>query len=189
MCIRDSSTTVNAVKHQVNNDREQLTERQQREFSDLRDEMNRLRAFPNILAGLPHLDGREHIDFRAYIKNPLEFLERVDEVLNRNRENRWSVIKGMLDEYFRNVFDNWWTATRHEVDNYAAFKVAFKLKYWSESTQNIIRDDITNGRYDPNGRQSMTTYFLGKICLARNLEPAIPEAVSYTHLDVYKRQS
>ena len=69
------STTVNAVKHQVNNDREQLTERQQREFSDLRDEMNCLRAFPNVLAGLQHLDGWEQIDFRVYIKNPLEFLE------------------------------------------------------------------------------------------------------------------
>ena len=43
------STKVDAVKHQVNNDRDQLTERQQREFSDLRDEMNRLRAFPNVL--------------------------------------------------------------------------------------------------------------------------------------------
>ena len=74
------TTTVNAVKHQVNNDRDQLNERQQREFSDIRDEMNRLRAYPNLLAGLPHLDGREHIDFRAYTKNPLEFLKRVDEV-------------------------------------------------------------------------------------------------------------
>ena len=82
--------------------------------------MNRLRTLPNILSGLTHLEGREQIDFRAYVKNPLEFLERVEEIISRNRENRWSVIKGMLDESFRNTFDNWWTATRHEVENYAA---------------------------------------------------------------------
>ena len=194
MCIRDRSTLgekceevsvkVDAIKHQVSNDKDQLTERQQREFNDIRDEMHRLRTLPNILSGLTHLEGREQIDFRAYVKNPLEFLERVEEVINRNRENRWSIIKGMLDESFRNTFDNWWTATRHEVESYDAFKIAFKQKYWSETTQNIIRDDITNGKFDLNGRQSTTTYFLGKICLARNLEP-----VSYTHLDVYKRQA
>ena len=124
-----------------------------------------LRTFPNVLSGLAHLDGREQIDFRAYMKNPLEFLERVEEIISRNRENRWSVIKGMLDESFRNTFDNWWTATRHEVENYAAFKVAFKLKYWSDSTQNIIRDDITNGKYDPNGRQSMTCLLYTSRCV------------------------
>ena len=127
--------------------------------------MNRLRTYSSVIAGLPHLDGRENIDFRAYKKNPLEFLERVDEVLNRNKENRWTIIKGMLDEYFRNVFDNWWTATRHEVNSYAAFKVAFKMKYWSESTQNIIRDDISNGRYDPNGGQSMTCLLYTSRCV------------------------
>ena len=127
------------------------------------------------MTGLPHLDGRESIDFRAYKKNPLKFLERVDKILNRNKESRWTIIKGMLDEYFKNVFDNWWTVTRHEVHSYAAFKAAFKMKYWSESTQNIIRDNISNSKYDHNTGQSMTAYFLGKICLARNLEAAIPE--------------
>ena len=112
----------------------------------------------------------------------MEFLERVDEALARNRENQWTIIKGMLDEYFKNVHNNWWTATRHEVPNYAAFKAAFKIKYWSESTQNIVRDSISNGKYDYNNGVSMTAYFLGKICLARNLEPIIPEECQVTKL-------
>ena len=86
-------------------------------------------------------------------------LERVDEILNRNKASRWTIIKEMLDEYFKNVFDNWWTVTRHEVHSYAAFKVAFNMKYWSGSTQNIIRDNIRNGKYDHNTGQSMTAYF------------------------------
>ena len=70
----------------------------------------------------------------------------------------------MLDEYFKNVRDNWGTATRHEVQNYAAFKAAFKTKYWSESTQNIVQDNISNGKYDYSNGLSMTAYFLCKIC-------------------------
>ena len=134
------------------------------------------------------LEGRDQIEFRTYSKNPLEFLERIEEIIHRNRESRWSIIKGMLDESFKNTFDNWWTATRHEVGSYDTFKTAFKQKYWSEATQNIIRDDITNGKFDVNGRQSMTTYFLGKICLARNLEPAIPEECLVTKLAYHFNQ-
>ena len=86
------------------------------------------------------------------------------------------------------IRDSWWTATRHEVGSYDTFKTAFKQKYWLEATQNIIRDDITNGKFDVNGRQSMTTYFLGKICLARNLEPAIPEECLVTKLAYHFNQ-
>ena len=147
MCIRDRTTLgerceeisvkVDAVKHQVTSNRDQLTERQEREFNDIRDEMNRLRTFPSVLSGLTHLDGREQIDFRAYIKNPLEFLERVEEIISRNRENRWSVIKGMLDESFRNTFDNWWTATRHEVENYAAVSYTHLDVYKRQHTHTV----------------------------------------------------
>ena len=59
---------------------------------------------------------------------------------------------------------NWWTVIRNEVCDYENFKRLFKLKYWSESVQNIIRDDVCHGKYDSI------------------------KAVSYTHLDVYKRQ-
>ena len=51
----------------------------------------------------------------------------------------------------------------------------FRDKYWSESTQNVVRNDISNGRYEPQAGHTLTSYFLGKVCLARNLEPRIPE--------------
>ena len=47
--------------------------------------------------------------------------------------------------------------------------------YWSETTQNLIRDNIFNGRYRAQLGSSMTAYFLGKVCMAKHLEPAIPE--------------
>ena len=96
---------------------------------------------------------------------------------------------------------HWWMPNRSDIDNYEQFKSLFKAKYWSETTQNLIRDNIFHGRYKPQVGSSMTAYFLGKVCMAKHLEPAIPEeclinklsyhydeevirarTVSYTHL-------
>ena len=127
-------------------------------------------------------DSRESVNFRDYRRNPLEFLGRVDEILNRSKENRWNMIKGILDECFKNINDNWWTVIRNEVCDYGNFKMMFKLKYWSESVQNIIRDDICHGRYDRNIGQTPTAYFLGKVCVAKYLDPKIPEECLVTKI-------
>ena len=66
-------------------------------------------------------------------------------------------------------------ATRPEINDTQEFKRQFREKYWSESTQNVVRNDISNGRYESQGGHTLTSYFLGKVCLARNLEPKIPE--------------
>ena len=78
----------------------------------------------------------------------------------------------MLDEMFKETYDdNWWTATRPDIQRIQEFKA----KYWSEWTQNMVRNNLSNGRYENQSGQSLTSYFLGKICMARNLEPHIPE--------------
>ena len=81
----------------------------------------------------------------------------------------------MIDETFKDTYDNWWTAVRPDILDMTEFKKQFKEKYWSESTQNMIRNNLSNGRYETNVGQSPTSYFLGKVCMARNLEPRIPE--------------
>ena len=60
-------------------------------------------------------------------------------------------------------------------DRYEGFKQTFRIKYWSESVQTIIRDNLCRGRYNATHYQSPTAYFLGKVCVARNLESKIPE--------------
>ena len=87
-----------------------------------------------------------------------------------------------IDEHFKDMNDNWWTASRHGITDYQNFKNLFKAKYWSESKQNIVRDNMCNGKYDPNRGQTPTAYFLGKVCLARNLEPKIPKECLVTKL-------
>ena len=82
---------------------------------------------------------------------------------------------GMLDEFFREMTDNWWMVNKSEIMDYQQFKTLFKAKYWSETTQNLIRDNICHGRYNAQVGNTMTAYFLGKVCLAKHLEPTIPE--------------
>lgn len=67
----------------------------------------------------------------------------------------------MVDEYFKCMTDNSWTATRHDLHNYEKFKQTFKAKYWPESTRSIVGDSLWNGKYDPT-RGTQTSYFLGK---------------------------
>lgn len=113
-------------------------------------------------------ENREGISFQAYRRNPLEFIDRSEEYTSRVKENRWSIIKNLLDESFKQLYHNWWTAIRNEVHSYREFKQALKIKYWSESIQNIVRDNLCNGKYDSARGQTPTAYFLGKVCNARH---------------------
>ena len=135
-----------------------------------------------MISQFQHMDNREVINLKQYKRYPMEFLERVDEQLVKTRENRWTIIRGYLDEYFRDINDNWWTATRHDLTSYEEFKDVFKGKYWSKATQNIVWDNICFGRYDASRGTTFTAYFLGKVCLARNLELKIPEESLVTKL-------
>ena len=89
------------------------------------------------------MEQREIINFKNFKRNPIEFLERVEEYIARNRETRWTAIKSMLDEMFKDTNDNWWMANRHDIQNFPEFKKQFKNKYWSETTQNIVRDNLS----------------------------------------------
>ena len=91
------TATVNDVRDQVHSDKEKMAEVQQREFNNFREEINLFRNQPIQMSGIPNMDNRETINFRTYKKNPMEFIERVEESIARNRENRWTVIRGMLD--------------------------------------------------------------------------------------------
>ena len=92
------------------------------------------------------------------------------------------MVKGILHEGFKIIADNWWTAIRNEVNSYEGFKQLFKLKYWSESVQNIVRDNLCNGRYGSTRGETPAAYFLGKICIARYLEPKIADECLVTKI-------
>ena len=85
------------------------------------------------------------------------FIERLEETVERTRETRWKTIRGMIDEMFKETYDNWWTAVRPDIQDLNEFRRQFKEKYWSESTQNRIRMNLSNGKYDASKGQSPTS--------------------------------
>ena len=152
MCIRDRceeiSASVDTVRTLTVANREKIEELRQREIVQMREEIEVIRNRPIQGQYIQPTDNRDAINFKNYRKNPIEFLARVDENLARIRETRWNIIRSLIDEYFKEIYDNWWTATRHEVNNYDEFKTQFRAKYWSEATQNVVRDHICHGKYD-----------------------------------------
>ena len=140
-----------------------------------REEMEAIRSRPTHFTGLPINESREWLNFRQYKRKPMEFLARIEEYFAKHKITQWSHSREILDESFREITDNWWMANRSEIPDYQQFRKMFKSKYWSETTQNLIRDNICNGRYRAQLGSSMTAYFLGKVCMAKHLEPAIPE--------------
>ena len=67
----------------------------------LQEEINALKDRPLMSSHVSCSDNREIVNFKNHKRNPIEFLERVEESLARTRETRWTVIKGMLDEMFK----------------------------------------------------------------------------------------
>ena len=178
----ETDASVNNIRNLTVNNKEKIEELRQREILQIREELETIRNRPVQGQYLQTVDNRDNINFKNYKKTPIEFLERVEENLTRIQEDRWTVIRSLIDEYFKEIHDNWWTATRHEIQSYDEFTTLFRAKYWSESTQNIVRDDICHGKYDASRGTTPTSYFLGKVCLARNLEPRIPEECLVTKL-------
>lgn len=90
--------TVNGVRGQVIHNKEKIEEPQQRELLNIREELEMIRYRPVHVSGIQNLNNREGISFKQYKKNPMEFLERVEENIARNRENRWTSIWSMLED-------------------------------------------------------------------------------------------
>ena len=50
---------------------------------------------PTSISNIQPMDNQEAISFKTYRRNPMEFLERVNEQLIRNGEDRWPVIRSL----------------------------------------------------------------------------------------------
>ena len=92
---------------------------------------------------------------------------------------------------------------------YAEFKQKFESRYWNSHTQRLLRNELEYGRYDRKLGITPENYIIQQVERAKHLTPAFSDIdivtklayhfnhnirvavftpVSYTHLDVYKRQ-
>ena len=139
---------ITQLKTQVVQNKETVENMKNQELINIKESIEILQNRPMYLAHHIAPEQKENINFKIYRGNPIEFLERIDEWFSRIKVTRWNVIKSLLDECFKSINDNWWSAVRNELSNYEEFKRTFRSKYWSDSVQNMIRDNITNGRFN-----------------------------------------
>ena len=74
----------------------------------MQEELDALREKPCNNTHIITSKNREVINFRSYRRNPIEFLKRVEELIEKNRETRWTTVRSPvsythLDVYKRQV--------------------------------------------------------------------------------------
>ena len=77
--IKHMEVNVNSVKNQVTNNTEKIEEIHKRELVNIREELEIVRNRPFNVPNFQLADNREIINFKNYRKNPMEFLERIEE--------------------------------------------------------------------------------------------------------------
>jgi hypothetical protein len=70
---------------------------------------------------------------------------------------------------------NWVSSEYHKMDSYQSFKSQFSKLFWNKLEQSRVRCDIYQGKYDRNGGESMTEYYVRYASLAANLQPPLTE--------------
>ena len=128
-----SYTHLDVYKRQVSGNKEKIENIHHIQLN-MQEEMDRINIRPTCSTQHTMLENRESVNFREYRRNPIGFLERIDEGLSQKKENRWSIIKTWLGNSFKGITDNWWSAIRNELNNYEEFKQVFRSKYWSRSS-------------------------------------------------------
>ena len=80
-------TTINKVDVQTQENKEKIQGISQRE-RQMQEELDALREKPCNNTHIITSKNREVINFRSYRRNPIEFLKRVEELIEKNRETR-----------------------------------------------------------------------------------------------------
>ena len=78
--------SVNKVRGQAIYNKERIEELQKREIPKIQEELERMRERPVHISAVQNFDNREGINFKVYQKNPMEFLERVEENRKKSKE-------------------------------------------------------------------------------------------------------
>lgn len=105
--------------------------------------------------------------------NPVEFLKSLERVVHQtsNRQYLSNIIRSSLEGNAQ----EWFTIVEHKFGSFNEFKELFLNKYWSELTQNKIRTDLFNGRYNPFFGTPREIYFTKRYANTQHVIPKINE--------------
>ena len=80
---QEIDTAVNEVRGQGQHKQEKIEKIQRREITKIREELDIISNRPTVISHLQHLDNRELINFKIYRRNPMEFLEQIEETIEK----------------------------------------------------------------------------------------------------------
>ena len=101
---------ITQIKTQVDQNKGTVENIQNQELINIKESIEILQNRPMYLAHHIDPDKKENINFKIYRGNPIEFLGRIDEWFGRIKVTRWNIIKNLLDDCFKSINDNWWSA-------------------------------------------------------------------------------
>lgn len=121
-------------------------------------------------------DRRDVPRFVKYGRNPMKFIERLEEFLITNKINDFSVIKNILQIAFERI-DSWLDLIVDDLIDFEDFKTQFKGRYWNDRIQATFRQRIEIGKFNEKFNKPMSTYALELCNIAKYLDCAIPEEI------------
>ena len=87
-------SNLNKINSKDDKNKQRIDEMHRREEM-LQEEVDAWRDRPCNSNHIINNDNRETINFRNYKRNPIEFLKRVEELIAKNRETRWTTVSWM----------------------------------------------------------------------------------------------
>lgn len=117
-------------------------------------------------------DGNKEVRYDGTDPYPMEFLKELTE----EKEKYWEggEVK-WIGQHLEKDASIWWRIVKDQIRSFDEFVDVFTEKYWSTDRQELARDNLEYGRYDPRGKLSSVQYLEQKILEFKQLTPAIPE--------------
>jgi hypothetical protein len=179
MAVHQEVTTLDQGLNKIRATTNQLINKQEQ----LAEQVSYLKDRPQINGTLNTTTDRDNIPrMQDYRTNPMEYLRNLKELLEYREITNWKIIKKIINESCTQQTEIWWYVCKDTLNSFSEFEAAFKARYWNELHQNIAREKILAGHYNPNRGQSMTEYFLDRVLLARNFDPPLSEITIVSRL-------
>lgn len=124
-----------------------------------------------IARGEPSETQRD-ITFNGEDQFPMEFLgemENLQATYYADDQTKW------IGRHLTGGAAVWWRLVKGQINNFAQFKEVFMRKYWSDTHQEAVRDQLEYGRFHSNGKRNMVEYMEHQLLKSRQLIPVISD--------------
>ncbi|KAJ8985437.1 hypothetical protein NQ317_017069 [Molorchus minor] len=174
--INNINTQITDIETNLTKDINLLNKKMDTETQNIRGEINKI----NVTGQMPYylcnsylqLDNNYKFygDKRTHPKMFLKHLKQTLEIIPNNINIKFHIrnsLKGEAETWFNIIEDNF--------ETFEQFKDLFIGKYWCESYQSRIRENLFNGRFNEDYGYSMENYILKKFSYIKFLDPPMPE--------------